>query len=534
MTLGLPLASLQRKRLRRHRPEWLHKSALWGFQAERNEFWGAGKKGPAELLSVTRSSGIILPNAAGVFQTLGNNTLPRTDRGLYANGQVAALNENGNNPQSGPGWANGVSASITNGTPDGFFSPVIVSGVNVNSNRRTIGLSISSPVGIKVFFDTNECATPATSPRVVVARFDVSAASIMTGSPGSLAPIQTDAGTFTIVSQTATSIFYIFTPAASGSYGFGFGPGSTSQQVRLRGIDVTSAPFVPDAWVSISSPAPTLLASDIRVVQGVRPSNAQPEPFPGWEDVGLDSGFVMDARVVLDRLNAAAQRTIAVVGLDGNQKGRLYFDTDDRMKFQLVKLGAELRGSGEVVTIGSPSPLATYDTATGAGTFNRVVGSTNNSGVRIPAAAGAAKTYLLDITGASGLGVRSGGLIGSLLFSAPAGRSTYIATLASGDGFYLAGNSDGAQGSFTVHSVREVVTHFTLQSDVIGSTGTYDVSLTAKPGAYALAVVGAGGSTNASSEALPSGMATLRIGSDFSNVNPFNGWIEELQILRAA
>jgi hypothetical protein len=59
------------------------------------------------------------------------------------------------------------------------------------------------------------------------------------------------------------------------------------------------------------------------------------------------------------------------------------------------------------------------------------------------------------------------------------------------------------------------------------------VDTRAKPGDYALSATGLPGATSSSSETLPSGVTTLRVGSNFALANPFNGWIEDLQILRA-
>ena len=61
-----------------------------------------------------------------------------------------------------------------------------------------------------------------------------------------------------------------------------------------------------------------------------------------------------------------------------------------------------------------------------------------------------------------------------------------------------------------------------------------DIAAVLNPGANALTVTGVAGDTNASTETLPAGSTTLRVGSNFSNATPFNGWIEKLEVLRAA
>jgi hypothetical protein len=97
--------------------------------------------------------------------------------------------------------------------------------------------------------------------------------------------------------------------------------------------------------------------------------------------------------------------------------------------------------------------------------------------------------------------------------------------------------SSGADGTYVEIggiSTKEVKT-LTLESGIIGSTGLYDISSRFKPGDYALTVSGGvSGDTDASAETLPSGMATLRIGSNFGVTQPLNSWLEDLQIARAA
>jgi hypothetical protein len=137
--------------------DWWHEEALLACDFLNGRFMrGGAEMAAADLLSTTRSSGINLPDAEGVFQPLGNNVVPRSGRGLWAHGQIAALNINGNNPQSETGWNNEGSPTVTDGpTVEGFFRSVYIrSGGSVNDFRRiNLGsLPQNTPIAIKVRF----------------------------------------------------------------------------------------------------------------------------------------------------------------------------------------------------------------------------------------------------------------------------------------------------------------------------------------------------------------------------------------------
>lgn len=316
------------------RPEAVMAARLTGATPQ---YWLDDAKGPiaaSSLLTTTRSSSIVLPDSAGVFQTLGNDTLPRTDRGLYGNGQIAALNANGNNPQSGTGWSNVVAPNVSNGpTIDGFFRSVYVAATGGAGRLQRRGTTANlttvsgAPLAIKIRFG------PGQSDNInVYARFGNSSIS---GTRGAAIVDSLSSGPLVIVSQSTEHLDVVWTPnITSSTQAITVGPFSdiAGQDIRLDGIDVTNTSFIPDAWVSTDWPAPPLLASDIRAVQGVRPSNSQPEPFPGWEAAGLDDGYMITTAVNIDRLNSSVARTIAAIGTDAQNKMHVYLDTDNRIK----------------------------------------------------------------------------------------------------------------------------------------------------------------------------------------------------------
>lgn len=403
-------------RLMQSIPSWVAPESVWASNFELGRYWrsGAGLRPATSVLATTRASGINLPNTAVEYQALGINTLPRTDRGLYANGQVAALNENGNNPQSGTGWATN-SALVTPAPAENIFLPAYVASAGGANDRHGTSANLSfngsTTVAVKTRYDTGQDDSGLVNV--------ISAAggnSLVRGARGAATIDSISGGPVTIVSQSLKHLSLLWTPMATSAGNVRVGPYSaqSGKDIKLLGIDITDQ--ITDAWVSNASPAPTLLASDIRAVQGIRP-DTNSEPFPGWEAAGLDSAFGGKAIVTIDRLNAATARFITGAGVDADNLTKLIFDTDNRFKLIVRKSG-----------------------------------------------------------------------------------------------------------------VDEVA----LQTGAVASTGDKTIEWQAKPGDYGIDATGVAGDTDSDAETLPAGSTTLRIGSDFGVLNPFNGWIKELQILKVA
>ena len=396
---------------------WWHPDAVFALAFEDSCFMhGAAEWPAATLLATTRASGILLPDAVGHFQPLGANVLPHTDRGLYVNGPFSNLA-----PRRDPALAQlSFSSNVTDAA--GF--------AGLPGSLRFPG---SYPSGSGIVYQ--QPSLTAGQPYFVSVLVQMEG-----GEPpvfGSATPAN-GANSFYLVLNGGTSFMpppsYSVTPVAEGIWrvsAFGTAPATNSncgviqtptnqaRAFRICGYQIFAGSAGTDALVpgSADTGGGTLNASDVRAVQGVRPSDSAPEPFPGFEAAGLDAGFVVSARVVIGRLGAAAARAIAVAGADADNAVKLIFDTDNRFRLIVRKAG-----------------------------------------------------------------------------------------------------------------VNEVV----LETSAAGAAGTYDLTFAAMPGAYALDATGLTGDTEATVEALPSGMTTLRIGSDFSNATPFNGWIEELQITEAA
>lgn len=220
-------------RLMQSIPSWVAPEAVWASNFELGRYWrsGAGLRPATSVLATTRSSGINLPNTAGEYQSLGNNVLPRTDRGLYANGQFV---------QSAVNWDAPANETISLGT--GTFTLAVWGGGSI---AVAAGTAAGSGFG--------------------------------TATDGS--PV-----TFTISGAGTVSL----TVTGSPEY-----------------VSVTNTSFAPPA----PQPTGTVLASDIRAVQGVRPSDSQAEPFAGWEAAGLDDGVT----ILLDfenRMRQASARQV--------------------------------------------------------------------------------------------------------------------------------------------------------------------------------------------------------------------------------
>jgi hypothetical protein len=397
-------------------PSWVTPGSVWTSVFSDNRYYRkqGGIITADNQLVTTRSSPIILPDSAGAYQSFGSNTLPRTDRGLYANGQIAALNANGNNPQSATGWGNQGSPTLVNGPVEGIFSTLYVSGSGT-ARRQTAIITVGGAVTLAAKVSYGPGTDPSASAVIVLST--PGGNWVFSGAPGALVATQTGGGSVTIVRNDAGEFWLLHTTSGAGDVRVGLGSGDATKDIKLRGIDVTQTGFVPDAWISDASPAPILLASDIRAVRGARPSNGQDEPFAGWEAAGLDAACGGIAKVLIGRLSAGSARFITGAGVDAGNLWRLIFDTDNRFKLIVRKSGSDV---------------------------------------------------------------------------------------------------------------------LTLQTGVAGSVGLYTVDARAKPGDYALTATGLSSATSASAETLPSGATTLRVGSNFALANPFNGWIEKLEVLRAA
>ena len=110
--------------------------------------------------------------------------------------------------------------------------------------------------------------------------------------------------------------------------------------------------------------------------------------------------------------------------------------------------GPELRGTGATAIVGVASP-ATYNTATGAGTVNRV-DLNNQSYVTIPVTAGTNYVITLTNTGANIVAVRENGT-GLILHNVAAGVKQQIVVKSATAIIGFA--SGAADASFTIHSI---------------------------------------------------------------------------------
>lgn len=294
------------------RPGWVSPAAVYADNYVTGEYWRAqgGIVGQAQQLVTTRSSGINLPNTAGVYQSLGNNTLPRTDRGLYANGQftnkitannltpglvtpvgVSAFNALG---------LTGVSAGHGGGASTGLFGIVddaaalTAAGLANISNGRAYSISLGGAVGSA--FMIFGPAVGNTNPHSwgMWARCTGANATLRMVGGGSYGTVSLEpSANYQFVK------FENFTPDATAQFRPQIPFGST---LLIAGMQLLESRFIPDARM-VTPGAPALLASDIRAVQGVRPSNSEPEPFAGWEAAGLNDGLT----VLLDFENRMQQ-----------------------------------------------------------------------------------------------------------------------------------------------------------------------------------------------------------------------------------
>lgn len=351
MTLGLPLASLQRRRLRRS--GWWHPRSFASFDFERGRYFLRGvPREQGGLLSVTRSSPIILRDKAGIYQVLGVNELPRTDAGLYGNGQSQnkCVNDNANpSSTSGLNLTSGLavttpvesalvaaaglqnvctSGRIYRASADGTTNTVTVSGTVGNTNPHTLSGWLYVVSGAVQVVLVGQAALGTLAPNGGLTHFS------FTGSP------------------TATSRNLGFRTTAAAEYYFILN--------QLEESTFAGPPIV------TSGAAATLLASNVAGAAGTRPSDGLPEPLHGWEAAGLDNGFTILIELDLNVRNASTRRPVSFSGGGGAFRietamagtgFRVYSndgDLDGTVNFQGDLAGgrsrAAVRAVGQVIT----------------------------------------------------------------------------------------------------------------------------------------------------------------------------------------
>ena len=271
---------------------WWHTDAVFALAFPDLRFMRGGAELSADtLLSVTRSSPIILPDAAGIYQSLANDTLPGTDRGLYANGQSSRLNTGPNfNPSTASDFTSRNSAALDIVARGSWPAPVeaaftasplcnlaVTSALRVTCPGAAVNEGVTFPGqlpgntnGIASAFVFVESGAKPLIGLSATAQV-LSGAEVLDNFERTVNPVASSSNRVMAIATNhnvaaAASIFWVILQ------------------------DLKAGTF---ATPPVAHPDTTLLASDIRAVQGSRPSNDQPEPFPGWEAAGLDAGFAI-------------------------------------------------------------------------------------------------------------------------------------------------------------------------------------------------------------------------------------------------
>jgi len=127
-------------------------------------------------------------------------------------------------------------------------------------------------------------------------------------------------------------------------------------------------------------------------------------------------------------------------------------------------LGSELRGSITTALLGT-APAATYNTSTGAGTAERLVGA-NFSYLVIPNVV-INRVYAIDITntGSNPITIRAAAPTGSAVGTIAAGATVTSYVVAATAQIFVAPTADNQAIAFTINSVREVVGGFNTAPD---------------------------------------------------------------------
>lgn len=515
-----------------NKPAFLGASGLWGFTASPTpqyaHFGRATNK--AGALASTRNSEAY--NLAGTQLFPVNDPVVSAMTGLEGWSAVTNLllrSQEFDNAE----WAKLSSTTVTanaaaapNGTttadklvaPGGQANPRVVSNnIGAISNGQVVTLfcfAKAAEVSIVrlTVVRTNEAAISG----FTQATFNLSS-QVATGTGASLVALA-DGWFLCVVTQTASESV----ADARGRVAFGDGVAlvPSGHGVLVWGAQLSFTGFA-FPYVPTAASTATRLADNTTI--------------PDWqsfvERYSLLDGLTVSGTLNIDRLSAANNSTIFQAG-SANEFARLDFTTGNRFRMTLQTLGPELRGTGTTGLVGSAT-AATYDTSTGVGSAARV-DVTNQSYVQF----GSVATYLVNITntGSKAVLIRNNPS-GNILYTIPVGNSFIGEVVISTGIFTIAAGTNGDTANFTVNSIRQVVTHYTLESGVVGATGLYDISARFKPSDYALTVSGGiAGGTDASAETLPDAIRTnpAYVGRDIAGSLHWNGNIPELIIGKAA
>lgn len=348
-SMGLGLSAVGR----RFTPWWHRDAWLAADFKTGRAMLGQKVTNQSGMFEVSRASPIILPNLAGTYSDLGSNTLPRTDRGLYANAAVSAPSGNNHNILLSP-WSNfdqGGAPVLTDLGADGILRKVRFQSTASNSRRRLVFNATAGQVfqrRVRMSFGTpNDIAyifLRTISPVAGNSAINVTSGGVATvvetfaGITASNVAVANLGGgvyelTYSFVSHNTATVLRDLG---------GVIPGSGTCDITFHGDDIVLSSAPVPVWVSNSEPVVNLLASDIRALQGTRPSNGEPEPFPGYEARGMDVALRGISKVQVDRLSASTARFIAGAGLDANNLWKVIFDTDNRFKLIVRKAGVDV------------------------------------------------------------------------------------------------------------------------------------------------------------------------------------------------
>jgi len=294
---------------------WWHKDALLACDFREGRFMRGGTElTAAYLFTTTRASGISLPDNADILQTLGINTLPRTDRGLFPNDQVTNSIRYSEDLTPANWTKDGVTISPLHYR---YLTKIIESETNAfHGLRGSSSVSIAEGEVRRLSLDVKAAG------RSVISIGAYSSFSVGTTLRVDLANGSFTGGTNAKVTPLGDGIFRIETSGVGTANGtaaiqirIGDGPymGDGVSGLLISRIQMNAGDYFPFYVPTPTNAIATTMASDIRAVQGVRPSDGQPEPFLGWEAAGLDDGFsvLMD----LNCANIAPGATRSPVGL---------------------------------------------------------------------------------------------------------------------------------------------------------------------------------------------------------------------------
>lgn len=335
----------------------MNAATVWAISPAAGEAWSSGRAALSGAQTTVRASSAWVANQTGAYEAFGSNVIPGPRvTGAYLGAAVAGAVRNAADLSQAT-WSLTGAPTITllAGTSLGLFARTqIASGGSTGSRRKSaaeIAVTSGTPVTIHFLYEAGTSGRA----RCTLSNSGETTFSTLAGPVGGLVSVSTTLGTFSNIVDTLQAdgvtryLTATFTPVVTESLRIAAGPDSATAGATLIvcGLDVQAVnavtPFIFSGATALTRQASVVTA----------PASGG-KPFAGWTAAGLDTGFRATVRINLPAIGTAAERVIAVWGVDADNCVKLVIGADDKAAL-IVRNGAV-----DELTLALPDALMTY------------------------------------------------------------------------------------------------------------------------------------------------------------------------------